>query len=137
MAQSVAQLPCNSRSSNPNANGTAVAEGQIRMALGAIESCLALPLPMLAPSKWSPSSCKAPVAPRHRSTAQLRARGRRYGSFAPGARHRFRLVPGDSVGGAVTLQLALDRLELADNVVPQFDHPRGAKDDSPMMRVGP
>jgi enterochelin esterase-like enzyme len=58
-------------------------------------------------------------------------------AFAPGARHRFRRVPGYSVGGAVTLQLALDRPELADHVVPRFDHPRGAKDDSPVMRVGP
>src|SRR4029453_4873301 len=59
------------------------------------------------------------------------------GQPAPGARPRVRLVPGDGVGGAVTLQLAPDRPELADHVVPRFDHLPGAKDDSPMMRVGP
>jgi hypothetical protein len=75
-----------------------VPEGQDRMAFGAIESCLAPLLPMLAGTiEVVAVERQGPVTPRDRSTAQLRGRGRRYGSFAPGARHRLRLVPGYSV----------------------------------------
>jgi hypothetical protein len=45
------------------------------------------------------------------------------------------LLPGRVRLALVTLQLAIDRPELADHVVPRFDHPRSGK-DVPMMRVG-
>jgi pimeloyl-ACP methyl ester carboxylesterase len=120
VAQSVAQLSCNSRSSNPNADGATLAEGQNRMAFGAIESWLALLLPMLTDTIEVVA-----VEPqgRGRTSTSLDRSARRacpsIRQLCSGARHRFRLVPGYSVGGAVTLQLALDRPEEADDVVAQ------------------